>query len=396
MEKQKIKIGLVPKLIIGIILGILIGMYLPEWVGRLIVTASSLFSMFLKFVIPMMILAFVTMGIADLTQGAGKLLGITAAISYASTLIAGSVSFFVANSLFMSFMDPKALEKIAKTAGISVAPYLSLSVTPILDTLAAVLLAFILGLCMSTMRGKEIGNTLYDFMKDFSAIINKVLHTIIVPFLPLYICGTFIDMTRSGKTFAILGILWKVFIIVIIMHLLYLVFAFFVAGGISKKNPLMLLKNQIPGYTTAVGTQSSAATIPVNLECAKADGISEEIRNFVVPLCANIHMAGSMITITACATAVCMMNGLPISINTVVPFIATLGIAMVASPGAPGGSIMTALPFLYMVGLGTEELQAIMIALYITQDSFGTACNVSGDNAIGLIVDAIYKKWIKE
>ncbi|MFR8990728.1 MAG: dicarboxylate/amino acid:cation symporter [Fusobacterium sp.] len=396
MEKQKIKIGLVPKLIIGIILGILIGMYLPEWIGRLIVTASSLFSMFLKFVIPMMILAFVTMGIADLTQGAGKLLGITAAISYASTLIAGSVSFFVANSLFMSFMDPKALERIAKTAGISVAPYLSLSVTPILDTLAAVLLAFILGLCMSTMRGKEIGNTLYDFMKDFSAIINKVLHTIIVPFLPLYICGTFIDMTRSGKTFAILGILWKVFIIVIIMHLLYLVFAFFVAGGISKKNPLMLLKNQIPGYTTAVGTQSSAATIPVNLECAKADGISEEIRNFVVPLCANIHMAGSMITITACATAVCMMNGLPISINTVVPFIATLGIAMVASPGAPGGSIMTALPFLYMVGLGTEELQAIMIALYITQDSFGTACNVSGDNAIGLIVDAIYKKWIKE
>ena len=396
MEKQKIKIGLVPKLIIGIILGILIGMYLPEWVGRLIVTASSLFSMFLKFVIPLMILAFVTMGIADLTQGAGKLLGITAAISYASTLIAGSVSFFVANSLFMSFMDPKALERIAKTAGISVAPYLSLSVTPILDTLAAVLLAFILGLCMSTMRGKEIGNTLYDFMKDFSAIINKVLHTIIVPFLPLYICGTFIDMTRSGKTFAILGILWKVFIIVIIMHLLYLVFAFFIAGGISKKNPLMLLKNQIPGYTTAVGTQSSAATIPVNLECAKADGISEEIRNFVVPLCANIHMAGSMITITACATAVCMMNGLPISINTVVPFIATLGIAMVASPGAPGGSIMTALPFLYMVGLGTEELQAIMIALYITQDSFGTACNVSGDNAIGLIVDAIYKKWIKE
>ena len=396
MEKQKIKIGLVPKLIIGIILGILIGMYLPEWVGRLIVTASSLFSMFLKFVIPMMILAFVTMGIADLTQGAGKLLGITAVISYASTLIAGSVSFFVANSLFMSFMDPKALERIAKTAGISVAPYLSLSVTPILDTLAAVLLAFILGLCMSTMRGKEIGNTLYDFMKDFSAIINKVLHTIIVPFLPLYICGTFIDMTRSGKTFAILGILWKVFIIVIIMHLLYLVFAFFVAGGISKKNPLMLLKNLIPGYTPAVGTQSSAATIPVNLECAKADGISEEIRNFVVPLCANIHMAGSMITITACATAVCMMNGLPISINTVVPFIATLGIAMVASPGAPGGSIMTALPFLYMVGLGTEELQAIMIALYITQDSFGTACNVSGDNAIGLIVDAIYKKWIKE
>ncbi len=306
MENQKKKLGLVPKLIIGIILGILIGLYLPEWFGRLVVTASGLFSMFLKFVIPMMILAFVTMGIADLTQGAGKLLGLTAVISYASTLIAGSVSFFVANSLFRSFMTPDALEKIAKTAGVSVEPYLSLSVTPILDTLAAVLLAFILGLCMSTMRGKEIGTSLYDFMKDFSAIINKVLHTIIVPFLPLYICGTFVDMTRSGKTFAILGILWKVFLVVIIMqnkvlhtiivpflplyicgtfvdmtrsgktfailgilwkvflvviimHLVYLVFAFFVAGGIGKKNPVTLLKNQIPGYTTAVGTQSSAA-----------------------------------------------------------------------------------------------------------------------------------------
>ena len=171
------------------------------------------------------------------------------------------------------------------------------------------------------------------------------------------------------------------------------------AGAISKKNPFTLIKNQIPGYATAVGTQSSAATIPVNLKCAEADGISEQIRNFVVPLCANIHMAGSMITITACATAVCLMNQLPISLMTVVPFIMTLGVAMVASPGAPGGSIMTALPFLYMIfgreaGDPNGPICALMVALYITQDSFGTACNVSGDNAIGVIVDTIYRKFI--
>ena len=160
-------------------------------------------------------------------------------------------------------------------------------------------------------------------------------------------------------------------------------------------------RNQIPGYTTALGTQSSAATIPVNLQCAAADGVSEQIRNFVVPLCANIHMAGSMITITACATAVCLMNQLPISLATVVPFIMTLGVAMVASPGAPGGSIMTALPFLYMI-FGAEAgdpngpICAIMVALYITQDSFGTACNVSGDNAIGVIVETIYQKFINK
>ena len=262
------------------------------------------------------------------------------------------------------------------------------------------LLAFILGLSLSAMKGKEIGDTLYNAIKDFSTIIDKVLHVAIVPLLPLYICGTFVDMTHSGKTFVILGILWKVFLVVIAMHLLYLVFAFVVAGGISHKNPVTLLKNQIPGYTTALGTQSSAATIPVNLQCAEADGISQEIRNFVVPLCANIHMAGSMITITSCATAVCLMNDLPISLATVVPFIATLGIAMVASPGAPGGSIMTALPFLYMV-FGPEAgdvngpICAIMVALYITQDSFGTACNVSGDNAIGVIVDTINRKLSK-
>lgn len=399
MERKKFKLGLVPKLIIAIILGILIGQFLPESVCRLVVTLSGIFSTFLKFVIPLMILAYVTMGIADLSQGAGKLLLITVILAYASTLLAGSASFLVANNLFPSFMSEGALDQIAETAGVSLETYFSINIVPLLDTLSAVVLAFIMGLCLSTMRGKELGDTLYNGMTDFSKIIDKVLHKIIIPLLPLYICGTFVDMTKSGKTFAILSILWKVFLVVILMHLICIVIQFLIAGAVSKKNPFVLIKNQIPGYTTALGTQSSAATIPVNLECAKNDGVCEQIRNFVVPLCANIHMAGSMITITACATAVCLMNQLPISLATVVPIIMTLGIAMVASPGAPGGSIMTALPFLYMV-FGAEAgdpngpICAIMVALYITQDSFGTACNVSGDNAIGVIVDTIYKKFI--
>ena len=399
MRENKGKLGLVPKLIIAIVLGILIGQFLPEGFCRLVVTLSGLFSTFLKFVIPLMILAYVTMGIADLSQGAGKLLLITVAIAYGSTLIAGTASFLVADNLFPSFMSAGALEQIAATADASLSSYFSISLEPVLDTLSAVALAFVLGLCLSTMRGKELGNSLYNGIGDFSKIIDKVLHTVIIPLLPLYICGTFVDMTKSGKTFAILSILWKVFLVVIIMHLICIAIQFCIAGAVSKKNPLTLIKNQIPGYTTALGTQSSAATIPVNLQCAETDGVCEQIRNFVVPLCANIHMAGSMITITACATAVCLMNQLPISLSTVIPFIMTLGIAMVASPGAPGGSIMTALPFLYMI-FGAEAgdpngpICAIMVALYITQDSFGTACNVSGDNAIGVIVDTIYHKFI--
>ena len=396
---KKHEIGLVPKLIIAIVIGILIGQFLPESVCRFVVTLSGIFGSFLKFVIPLMILAYVTMGIADLSQGAGKLLLITVLIAYGSTLVAGSGSYFVSSTLFPNFISADALAQIEATAGNSVDSFFSIALPPVIDTLSAVVLAFILGLCMSAMRGKEIGDTLYNSFKDFSTIIDKVLHKAIIPLLPLFICGTFVDMTKSGRTFVILGILWKVFLVVIIMHLVIITIQFAVAGAISKKNPFVLIKNQIPAYTTAIGTQSSAATIPVNLECAKNDGVSEEIRNFVVPLCANIHMAGSMITIVACATAVCLMNGIPIGLHTVVPFIMTLGVAMVASPGAPGGSIMTALPFLYMIfgkDLGNTDgpICALMVALYITQDSFGTACNVSGDNAIGVVVEAIYQKFI--
>ncbi len=399
MNGKTFRPGLVPQLIMAIIIGILTGQFLPDPVCRLVVTLSGIFSTFLKFIIPLMILSYVTMGIADLSQGAGKLLLITVLLAYLSTLIAGSGSYLVSSSLFPHFMGADALAQIAATAGSSVEPYFTLTLRPVMDTLSAVVLAFVLGLCLSAMKGKEIGHTLYDVCKDFSGIIDKVLHMVIIPLLPLYICGTFTDMTRSGKTFAILGILWKVFLAVLLMHMVCIIIQFCIAGMLSQKNPLALIRNQIPGYTTALGTQSSAATIPVNLQCAEADGVCEQIRNFVVPLCANIHMAGSMITISACATAVCLMNQLPISLKTVVPFIMTLGVAMVASPGVPGGSIMTALPFLYMVfgpeaGNPDGPICAIMTALYITQDSFGTACNVSGDNAIGIIVDTIYRNYI--
>ena len=395
------KLGLVPKVIIAIIRGILIGQYLPTDFCRLVVTLSGIFSNFLKFVIPLMILAYVTMGIADLSQGAGKLLLITAIIAYCSTLVGGTYSFFVADNLFPSFINAGVLEEISKTAGTSLEPYFTIAIPPILDTISAVVLAFIMGLCLSNMKGKEMGTTLYNGMKDFSTIIDAVLKNAIVPFLPLYICGTFVDMTKSGKTFVILSVLWKVFLVVIIMHLTLLFVQFLLSGTIAHKNPFTLMKNQIPGYTTALGTQSSAATMPVNLQCSEADGVCDQIRNFVIPLCANIHMCGSMITITACATAVCLMYQLPINLGIVIPFIMTLGVCMVASPGAPGGSIMTALPFLWMIfgkqaGDPNGPICALMVALYITQDSFGTACNVSGDNAIAVVVDKIYKTWIEK
>jgi Na+/H+-dicarboxylate symporter len=335
------------------------------------------------------------MGIADLTQGAGKLLGLTAGMAYCSSLLWGTLAFAVALTLFPHFMSASSFGAIGHPEQGMLSPYFTIPLSPVMDVTAAVVLAFILGLCLSTMR-KETA-VLYEPINAFSQIIQKVLKVAIIPLLPLYICGTFVNMTVSGQTFTILNILWKVFLTVIILHMVCLLVMFLVAGIISKKNPFVLLRNQIPGYLSAIGTQSSAATIPVNLKCAEADGVSPEIRNFVIPLCANIHMAGSMVTITCCVSAVLLMYNMPLNLGIIIPFIMTLGIAMVASPGAPGGSIMTALPFLPIVGIASDgAIASLLIALYLTQDSFGTACNVSGDNAISVIVETFYRKFIKK
>ena len=391
---KKKKLGLVPKLIIAIILGILVGQmrFLPEGVLRFPVTFSSIFSTFLSFIIPLMILGFVVVGISDLTEGAGKLLGMTTVLAYGSTLAAGILSYLMASAFFPSFIGESLVEKISGSSeGLST--LFSIPLSPLLDVTGAIVFSFVMGVGISALKSKGSGKYLYGFFKEFSEIISNVLSKVIIPLLPVYIFGNFLNLSYSGSVFSILSIFWKVFLLIIALHLLYVGFLFFVAGGVSGKNPWMLLKNQIPGYVTAVGTQSSAATIPVNVECARKNGVSKEIREFVVPLCATIHLAGSIITITSCVTAVLLIYDLPHGISLMATFIATLGVAMVAAPGAPGGAIMSALPFLTLVGIDpTGTMGQLLITLYLTQDSFGTAANVSGDNALAILVETFHKK----
>lgn len=394
---MKKKIGLVPKLIMGIIAGILIGSFAPEFLVKVLVTASGLFSAFLKFVIPFIIIGFVTAGIADLATGAGKLLGITTGIAYGSTVIAGLLAFTVASIIFPSFIDPSVASKMVDPEAGMLAPYFSIPLSPMVDVTAAIVFAFMLGLGISALRNNGKGEILYKMSQEFQEIVTKTLSTIIIPLLPVYIAGTFANITYAGQVWSILGVFWRVYLVVIPLHIIYISLQFISAGAISGKNPFKMIKNQIPGYLTAVGTQSSAATIPVNVECAKNNGVGKEIREFCVPLCATIHLSGSIISVTSFAVAVLMMNGMDYSLTTILPFILMLGIAMVAAPGAPGGAIMSALPFLPMIGIPADGgLASLMIALYLTQDSFGTAANVSGDNAIAVIVDHINKKLTKK
>lgn len=394
---SKKKIGLVPKLIIGIIAGILIGSFAPEFLVKVLVTASSLFSAFLKFVIPFIIIGFVTAGIADLATGAGKLLGVTTGIAYGSTIVAGTLAFIVASLIFPSFIDPSVASQIGDPEAGMLEPIFTIPLSPMVDVTAAIVFSFTMGLGISALRNNDKGEILYNLFQEFQEIITKVLSIIIIPLLPIYIAGTFANITYAGQVWNILSIFWRVYLVVIPLHIVYLIIQFTTAGFVTGKNPLKMLKNQIPGYLTAVGTQSSAATIPVNVECAKNNGVSKEIREFCVPLCATIHLSGSIISVTSFAAAVLMMNGMDHGFSTVFPFILMLGIAMVAAPGAPGGAIMSALPFLPMIGIPSDGgLASLMIALYLTQDSFGTAANVSGDNAIAAVVDHLNKKWSKK
>lgn len=394
---SKKKIWLVPKLIIGIIAGILIGSFAPEFLVKVLVTASSLFSAFLKFVIPFIIIGFVTAGIADLATGAGKLLGVTTGIAYGSTIVAGTLAFIVASLIFPSFIGPSVASQIGDPEAGMLEPIFTIPLSPMVDVTAAIVFSFTMGLGISALRNNDKGEILYNLFQEFQEIITKVLSTIIIPLLPIYIAGTFANITYAGQVWNILSIFWRVYLVVIPLHIVYLIIQFTTAGFVTGKNPLKMLKNQIPGYLTAVGTQSSAATIPVNVECAKNNGVSKEIREFCVPLCATIHLSGSIISVTSFAVAVLMMNGMDHGFSTVFPFILMLGIAMVAAPGAPGGAIMSALPFLPMIGIPSDGgLASLMIALYLTQDSFGTAANVSGDNAIAAVVDHLNKKWSKK
>ena len=254
--------------------------------------------------------------------------------------------------------------------------------------MSALILSFTLGLGIAVTKAEGMKK----IFNEFQDIVTKVIASIIIPLLPFHVFGIFSNLTFSGTVFEIMSVFIKVFGIIILLHICILIFQYVIAGVFAKKNPFALLKNMIPAYFTALGTQSSAATIPVTLEQTKKNGVRGEIADFVIPLCATIHLSGSTITLTSCALAIMMLNGIEISFISILPFILMLGVTMVAAPGVPGGAVMAALGVLETMLHFNPIMLNLMIALYIAQDSFGTACNVTGDGAIAVLVDAIRGK----
>lgn len=383
---KKLKIGLLGKILIAIALGIVLGLAAPAWMVRIFLTFNGIFSQFLGFAIPLIIVGLVTPAISDIGKTAGKMLLVTVAIAYGSTVFAGLVSYLTGAALFPGMIDQSAMQQVETAAELS--PYFTVTIPPFMNVMTALVLAFTLGLGLASL-GKT---TLNDAVHDFEKIIVKTIKTAIIPLLPIYIFGIFLNMTFVGQVFSILTVFIKIIGIIFLIHIGILILQFCIAGGFARKNPFRMLWNMLPAYFTALGTQSSAATIPVTLEQTRKNGVSEDIAGFTIPLCSTIHMSGSTLKIVACALALMIMQGMPYDFGLFAGFICMLGITMVAAPGVPGGAIMASLGLLQSMLGFNQEAQALMIALYIAMDSFGTACNVTGDGAIAVVIEKLMGK----
>ena len=381
-----LRIGLLPRVIIAIILGVAPGNVFSEGWVRVFITFNALFSQFLGFMIPLIIIGLVTPAIGDIGRGAGKLLLITVVLAYGDTVLSGLLAYGTGSWLFPDMVaSTPHLGPVKKAA--ELIPYFTISVPAFIDVMSALVLSFILGLTISYASLPTLKKVFDDFKESVSLTIGKV----IIPLLPLYIFGIFLNMTYSGQAYRILIVFAQIIAVIFVLHLLVLLYEFCVAGIVVHRNPLRMLFTMLPAYMTALGTSSSAATIPVTLRCTLKNRVSGGVAGFVIPLCATIHMSGSCMKITACALTVCLLEGMPHDPLLFINFILMLSIMMVAGPGVPGGAVMAALaPLGSILGFGSNE-QALIIALYIAMDSFGTACNVTGDGAIALVVDKLKK-----
>lgn len=384
---EKIFNSLLFKVFCGIALGILLGNYAPDWLYRILITFKSLFANFLNFSIPLIMIGLIMPSIGNLEKNAGKLLAITVVIAYGFTLFSGFSTYFIGDTFFSSLLENEQIGTLEDHSR-SLPPYFTIDMPPIFDVMTALLLSFIVGIGLSVREAPVLTNV----VKEFGDIVKWLITKAIIPVLPYYIMAIFAEITFSGQVASVMIVFFKLIIILFIMHIVLLLLQYIFAGLISGKNPIKLLGTMLPAYATALGTQSSAATIPVTLRQALKLGISQRIAGFVIPLCATIHLSGSTMKITACALALMMLQGTPYDFSMFAGFIMMLGIIMVAAPGVPGGAIMAALGVLHSMLGFDENQQALMVALYIAMDSFGTACNVTGDGAVALIVDKIAKR----
>ena len=384
------QLGLLIRLIIGIIAGTIIGLA-GGWLGvadsvgfiaviRAFATFTSLFSTFLSFMIPLIILSFITVGMAELGKKANRLFGLTLLLAYGTTVVSGFLTFFIGRAALPSLIQPITGDIMESNAFES---FFTIEVEPIFGVMTALVLSFVLGIGMANLRG----SSLLDVFRDLQKIVSGVLARIIIPLIPVHIAGLFAGIAAEGRLFATIKMFASLFAIILVLQVLYILSQFALASVVCRQNHMKGIKNVIPAYFTALGTQSSASTIPVALECAYNNKVNRDVADFVIPLCATINLNGDTICLVLGSMGIMIASGMNPTLALFAPFIMMLGVTMVAAPGVPGGGVMAALGLITSMLGFTDPMQQLIIALHFSQDSFGTATNVTGDQAIALIVD---------
>ena len=384
---KKIKLSLFVKVLIAIAVGSLLGLIAPDWLVRLFKTFNVLFAQLLKFIVPLLVLGLVTPAIYGLGKEAGKMLLTVVGVAYVSTVLAGLFAYGSASALFPHILGVGDLQADAAAAK-SFEPYIDLKIKPLCDMLTALCLSFMIGICCIYIKGEALKN----WFNEFGEVVKMTIEKAIIPLMPLYIMTMMCEMSASGKMAVVMGTGVKVIATGVVLSILYLVIQYVIAGTIAGKNPFKCLWNMFPAYLTGFSICSSSAVIPVTTECTRKNGVSEEVANFVVPLCSNVHMCGSVIKLATTAVAVALMMGQPIHFGLFLHFMLILAVATVASPGVMSGVLMASVGFLESILGFTPEMSALLMAIYLALDGYGPACNVTGDGAIALALDRYYRK----
>lgn len=385
-EKKEKKDYLILKLLLGVIVGLFIGMNCNEKSIQVFMSLKYILGQIIFYSVPLIIVGFITPAITGLKQNANKLLSTALIIAYFSSIGAAFMS------MIMGYVLIPGLNIATDVQGAKELPEIlfKLDIPPMFSVMTALVTSILFGLAIIWTQSETLEKIFVELNNIMMVIVTKV----IVPILPFFITATFATLAYEGAIIYQLPVFIKAIAIVLVMHYVWLAVLYGIAGGISKSNPLEVLKHYGPAYLTAVGTMSSAATLPISLECArKSKVLDREITDFAIPIGATIHLCGSVLTeVFFVMTVSKIMTGSLPSVGTMVLFIILLGIFAVGAPGVPGGTVMASLGLIISVLGFDQSATALMLTIFALQDSFGTACNVTGDGAIALMLTGLYKK----
>ncbi|RXZ70691.1 dicarboxylate/amino acid:cation symporter [Fusobacterium necrophorum] len=386
----KWKDNLIVKLLLGVIVGIIVGLYANEQVIGVINTIKFLIGQIIFFIVPLIILGFITPAITKMKSNASKMLGTMLGLSYSSSV--GAALF----SMIAGYILIPKLNIVTAVEGLKEIPELvfKVEIPPVVSVMTALVLSIIVGLAVIWTNSKKTE----ELLEEFNEIMLSIVYKIVIPILPIFIASTFATLSYEGSITKQFPVFLKVIVIVLVGHYIWLAVLYLLGGAVSGKNPWNLLKHYGPAYLTAVGTMSSAATLPVALSCAKKSNVlHDDVADFAIPLGATTHLCGSVLTeVFFVMTVSKILYGSLPSVGTMILFVFLLGIFAVGAPGVPGGTVMASLGIIISVVGFDETGTALMLTIFALQDSFGTACNVTGDGALALILNGIFKKDLAE